>query len=292
MTIRYHPTKVGVTTHRFSKKTEWLRLRTEEISINDIEGVKMDQSIPGRLFGYGVVTIEGTGVDAVKTPMIADPLDLRRAVETARSLAFGITQSPALGAAVRRAVVLLALTLGAVPCLAQSGGPRVSATGLAPGTTLELHAAPDPASAVVARLPADAQELVVTAQASDTLDWLYIASGATQGWAEARWLAYCGAADVPRLPLRLSCRGAHPDFTLEVSYSRVNATIAGRPKTTLGVDAPEQGEDGTGPWLLGPIEPTATYYLLLRAAQCAAAGGGSFALAARIDGTALAGCCR
>jgi hypothetical protein len=44
----------------------------------------MTQSMLGRLLGYGIVRIEGTGVDAVTTPEIADPVGFVRAIQTAR----------------------------------------------------------------------------------------------------------------------------------------------------------------------------------------------------------------
>lgn len=84
MMIRYHTTEIGVTTNRFIKKTGWIRLDTNEIALQNIEGVRVNQSILGRILGYGIVIVEGTGVDAVKTPPISDPIDLRRAIETAK----------------------------------------------------------------------------------------------------------------------------------------------------------------------------------------------------------------
>ena len=44
----------------------------------------MNQSVLGRVLGYGIVRIEGTGVDAVTTPEIADPVGFVRAIQTAR----------------------------------------------------------------------------------------------------------------------------------------------------------------------------------------------------------------
>ena len=48
--------------------------RRIEIALHNIEGVRVHQSITGRIFNYGTVRIEGTGVDAVTTPAIADPV--------------------------------------------------------------------------------------------------------------------------------------------------------------------------------------------------------------------------
>jgi hypothetical protein len=59
-------------------------VRANEIALPNIEGLKMNQSLFGRMFGYGTVRIEGTGVDAVTTPEIADPVGFVRAIQTAR----------------------------------------------------------------------------------------------------------------------------------------------------------------------------------------------------------------
>ena len=84
MMIRMWTTEIGVTTNRFIEKTGWLSLKTNEIALLNIEGVRVTQSFWGRIFGYGHIRIEGTGVDAVEIPTIADPIGFRRAIETAK----------------------------------------------------------------------------------------------------------------------------------------------------------------------------------------------------------------
>ena len=66
-------------------------MRTGEIALPNIEGVKVRQSLPGRIFGYGTVTIEGTGVDSVTTPHIADPIGFVKAIQTAKEHVSGLT---------------------------------------------------------------------------------------------------------------------------------------------------------------------------------------------------------
>ena len=82
--IRKWTTEIGVTSHRFAEKHGLIAMRTNEIALQNIEGVRVNQSIMGRIFGYGTVRIEGTGVDAVTTPTIADPVGFVRAIQTAR----------------------------------------------------------------------------------------------------------------------------------------------------------------------------------------------------------------
>jgi hypothetical protein len=86
MMVRQWSTEIGVTSHRFVEKYGVLSMRTNEIALPNIEGVRLHQSMLGRLFNYGTVRIEGTGVDSVTTPAIADPVGFVRAIQTAKEL--------------------------------------------------------------------------------------------------------------------------------------------------------------------------------------------------------------
>ena len=85
MMIRKWTTEIGVTTHRFVEKTGLFSLKTNEIALQNIEGVRVTQGVWGRMLGYGHLRIEGTGIDAVTIPDIADPIAFRAAIETAKS---------------------------------------------------------------------------------------------------------------------------------------------------------------------------------------------------------------
>src|SRR5229473_2776161 len=63
----------------------WFTLKTFEVALPNIEGVQVTQTFRGRLLGYGHLRIEGTGVDHVDLPDIADPIGFRAAIETAKS---------------------------------------------------------------------------------------------------------------------------------------------------------------------------------------------------------------
>jgi uncharacterized membrane protein YdbT with pleckstrin-like domain len=89
MMVRKWTTEIGVTSHRFVEKKGLFSLRSNEIALPNIEGVKVEQSFLGRIFGYGTVRIEGTGVDAVTTPTIADPVGFVRAIQTAKEHQLG-----------------------------------------------------------------------------------------------------------------------------------------------------------------------------------------------------------
>jgi uncharacterized membrane protein YdbT with pleckstrin-like domain len=82
--IRKWTTEIAVTTTRFVEKKGVFTLTTNEISLPNIEGIRVTQSFWGRILGYGHMRIEGTGVDAITIPDIADPVGFRRAIESAK----------------------------------------------------------------------------------------------------------------------------------------------------------------------------------------------------------------
>lgn len=84
MLLRQWTTEIGITSHRFVEKYGLFTMRTNEIALPNIEGVRVHQSFLGRMFGYGTVRIEGTGVDSVTTPQIDDPVGFVRAIQTAK----------------------------------------------------------------------------------------------------------------------------------------------------------------------------------------------------------------
>ena len=78
MLVRRWTTEIDIT------KYGLFTMRTNEIALPNIEGVRVHQSFLGRIFGYGTVKVEGTGVDSVTTPHIADPVGFVRAIQTAK----------------------------------------------------------------------------------------------------------------------------------------------------------------------------------------------------------------
>ena len=76
--------EVAVTSDRFVKKSGLVSIKTEEVSLDKIEEVNIEESIMGRIFGFGEIHVHGTGAGAIKVRMIRDPLRLRREIQTAR----------------------------------------------------------------------------------------------------------------------------------------------------------------------------------------------------------------
>ena len=86
MMIKKWTTEIAVTSHRFVEKSGIFALHTNEIALAQIEGVKVEQSLWGRMLGYGHIRIEGSGVDAVVIPDIQNPIAFRAAIETAKGM--------------------------------------------------------------------------------------------------------------------------------------------------------------------------------------------------------------
>lgn len=85
--IRLRSTEIAVTNRRFIRKTGWISRDTSEISLRNIEEVKLDQSIWGRILGYGAITVRGTGGSAVSSPLIDNPKQLQKQLQMAISAA-------------------------------------------------------------------------------------------------------------------------------------------------------------------------------------------------------------
>ena len=75
--------ETDVTNLRVVHKEGFVRRRTFEMNLDKVESVDVDQSIAGRIFGWGDVTIRGVGEGAERIKMIGAPLEFRNHI-TAR----------------------------------------------------------------------------------------------------------------------------------------------------------------------------------------------------------------
>jgi membrane protein YdbS with pleckstrin-like domain len=73
-------TEIAVTNHRVIYKEGVINRHTDEMNIDKIESVIVDQSILGRIFGYGTISIRGTGASIEKLRLIAHAIELRNAI--------------------------------------------------------------------------------------------------------------------------------------------------------------------------------------------------------------------
>ena len=76
-------TETDVTNLRVVHKTGFISRKTFEMSLDKVESVDVNQSILGRLFDYGDVTIMGVGEGKETITTIASPLSFRNSI-TAR----------------------------------------------------------------------------------------------------------------------------------------------------------------------------------------------------------------
>jgi uncharacterized membrane protein YdbT with pleckstrin-like domain len=81
--VRRVSTELAVTDRRVIFKRGLIRRHTVEMNMDKVESVDVDQSILGRIFNYGDVTVRGTGASIEPLRMIDDPLHFRSRV-TAR----------------------------------------------------------------------------------------------------------------------------------------------------------------------------------------------------------------
>jgi membrane protein YdbS with pleckstrin-like domain len=76
-------TELAVTDHRVIYKRGFLRRHTVEMNMDKVETVDVDQSVLGRLLGFGTIHVHGTGQGIENLSRVAAPLRLRNAI-TAR----------------------------------------------------------------------------------------------------------------------------------------------------------------------------------------------------------------
>jgi len=76
-------TELSVTNHRVIYKSGFIRRHTVEMNMDKVETVNVDQSILGRILGYGTIQVLGTGQGIEGLSRIARPIAVRNAI-TAR----------------------------------------------------------------------------------------------------------------------------------------------------------------------------------------------------------------
>jgi uncharacterized membrane protein YdbT with pleckstrin-like domain len=81
--LRRATTELAVTDRRVIFKRGLVRRHTVEMNMDKVESVDVDQSVLGRIFNYGDVTVRGTGASIEPLRLIDDPLAFRSCV-TAR----------------------------------------------------------------------------------------------------------------------------------------------------------------------------------------------------------------
>lgn len=80
--ISYFTTEIGVTNKRFIFKTGLISRDSLELNLSKVENVRINQSIIGRILGYGDVTVIGTGGTRAVVNFIDNPQNLKREISS------------------------------------------------------------------------------------------------------------------------------------------------------------------------------------------------------------------
>ena len=72
----------AVTNKRIMMKVGVFRTRSIEILLSKVEAIAVDQSLLGRIFGYGDIAVTGSGGTRETFAQIQAPLEFRRAVQS------------------------------------------------------------------------------------------------------------------------------------------------------------------------------------------------------------------
>jgi uncharacterized membrane protein YdbT with pleckstrin-like domain len=79
--VTYTSSEFAVTNKRVIIKVGWIQRRTLETMLSKVEAIGVDQSIVGRMLGFGTITVTGTGGTREAFTNIGAPLDFRHQVQ-------------------------------------------------------------------------------------------------------------------------------------------------------------------------------------------------------------------
>ena len=80
--VKRQSSDFAVTNKRVMMKSGVFTTRSVELLLNKIEAIAVDQSLLGRLFGYGDIVVTGSGGTREAFSHIQSPLEFRRAVQS------------------------------------------------------------------------------------------------------------------------------------------------------------------------------------------------------------------
>lgn len=80
--VKRQSSDFAVTNKRVMMKAGVFTTRSVELLLNKIEAIAVDQSLAGRLFGYGNIVVTGSGGTREAFSHIQAPLEFRRAVQS------------------------------------------------------------------------------------------------------------------------------------------------------------------------------------------------------------------
>jgi uncharacterized membrane protein YdbT with pleckstrin-like domain len=84
--IRSASSEFAITNKRVLVKVGLVRRHSLELLLQKVEGIGVDQSVLGRVLGYGTITVSGVGGTKESFRMISNPLEFRRQVQASLSV--------------------------------------------------------------------------------------------------------------------------------------------------------------------------------------------------------------
>jgi uncharacterized membrane protein YdbT with pleckstrin-like domain len=79
--IYYRSAEFAVTSKRVMLKVGWMRRHSLELILSKVEAISVDQDVRGRVFGYGTITVTGTGGTKETFATLAHPFEFRTQVQ-------------------------------------------------------------------------------------------------------------------------------------------------------------------------------------------------------------------
>jgi uncharacterized membrane protein YdbT with pleckstrin-like domain len=83
--IQSASSEFAITNKRVVIKVGFIKRKTLEMVLTKVETIRVDQSIVGRMLGYGTIVVTGTGGTNEPFASLANPLEFRRQVQTLTS---------------------------------------------------------------------------------------------------------------------------------------------------------------------------------------------------------------
>ena len=79
--VYYRSAEFAVTSKRVMLKVGWMRRHSLELILSKVEAISVDQDVRGRVFGYGTITVTGTGGTKETFATLAHPFEFRTQVQ-------------------------------------------------------------------------------------------------------------------------------------------------------------------------------------------------------------------
>lgn len=85
MLVHFKTTEAALTSRRVVYKKGLFTRETMELGVSTVEQIELHQGFWGRIFGFGVIEISGTGESEIRTHPMAQPVKFRRLITDTRA---------------------------------------------------------------------------------------------------------------------------------------------------------------------------------------------------------------